>query len=71
VIFLILFVLYMVTIFCCLIDVEFVRGIFTAEDSFLRVITSFGALLFFIASAGMILISIAGTVVAIQNGFYL
>ena len=70
-IFVMLFVLYMVTFLCYFIEWEFVKGIFTAEDAFVRVMTSIGALLFFIASAGMTLLSIAGTVVAIQNGFYL
>ena len=70
-IFVFLFILYMVTIMCYFIECQCVKDIFTAENGLYRTVASIGSLLFFIASAGMTLISIAGTVVAIQNGFYL
>jgi hypothetical protein len=70
-IFAMLFVMYFVTFVCYFALGMFVRNIFREQETFVTVMCAIGTSLFLIASIGMTLLSVAGTITAVENGFYL
>lgn len=67
----ILFVMYFLSAFAWGQFVVYIREAIKADTTFVQVMCIIGAIFFFISAFFMTLLSVAGTVVAIQNGFYL
>jgi hypothetical protein len=66
-----LFVLYFATFICYGLIWQYGKSVVKAESTFEGVVSGIGLSLVIIASIGMTVFSAAGTVTAIQNGFYL